>query len=361
MSYIIRLVLFSGVICKFIIEKQISITELCLVLILLGINVFKVKYKNSKLILLIEVIIITIACTYSRNFILLYGILMYDSGFFNLYYAGIPAAVFLIYFSSINNILENIIIASVCFMYGNITSRFTEKVDSFREIYDNERRYRYELEDAKERLLSANKEAVYIAEIKERNRIAREIHDTVGHSIAGILMQLQAAYKLMKKDEQKSEVLLKNSIEGLSGALNLMRDTVHNIKPNDAIGVDYIKKIIENFNFCQVDFSCSGDFNIIPANIVEVIGSNIKESLTNTSKYSKASKLELKININEKFVRTYIKDNGEGAPKLKEGFGLNGMRERIKNLNGSISINGEDGFLIIFIIPLSDEFSLIKD
>lgn len=361
MSYAIRLALFLGVVCKFIIQNQISVTELCIILILLGLNIFKVKYKNSKFILFIETIIITIACKYSRNFILLYGILMYDAGIFNLYYACIPITALFIYFSGINNIIENLIIAAVCFLYGNISSRFKEKIDSFRETYDNERRYRYELEDTKERLLSANKEAVYIAEIKERNRIAREIHDTVGHSIAGILMQLQAAFKLMKKDEQKSEELLKNSIEGLSGALNLMRDTVHNIKPNDAIGIDYIKKIVENFNFCHVDFSCSGDFNIIPANIVEIIGSNIKEALTNTARYSKASAVELKININEKFVRTYIKDNGLGAPELKEGFGLNGMRERIKNLNGSISINGEDGFLIIFIIPLSDEFTLIRN
>ena len=216
MNYTIRIILFIGVICSFVMQKQISFTELCFVLILAGINVFKEKYKNTKAILLLELIIVTVACTYSKNFILLYGILAYDIGVLKLYYAYIPITVLLIYFSSTNNIFENFIITAVCFMYGHLNCKLHEKVSSFREIYDNERRYRYELEDTKERLLNAAKETAYIAEIKERNRIAREIHDTVGHSIAGILMQLQVVDKLMKKDEQKSEELLKNSIESLS-------------------------------------------------------------------------------------------------------------------------------------------------
>ena len=361
MNYIIRIVLFIGVICKFIIQKETSFIELSFLLILLAINVFKERYKNTKAILLIELIIVTTACAYSKNFILLYGVLAYDIGFFKLYYGYIPITALIIYFSGISSGFENFIIAAVCFIYGHERCNFDEKTNSFREIYDNERRYRYELEDTKERLLNAAKEAAYIAEIKERNRIAREIHDTVGHGIAGILMQLQVVYKLMKKDEQKAEELLKNSIEALSETLNLMRDTVHNIRPSDALGIDYIKKIIDNFSFCEVDFKYTGDFNKMPPNIMEVISSNIKESLTNTSKYSKASKVEISIDINEQFVRTLVKDNGQGDVKLKEGFGLSGMRERIKNLNGSISINGENGFLIVFIIPLSNEFSLIKE
>lgn len=361
MNYTIRIILFIGIICSFIMQRQISFVELCFVLILTGMNIFKEKYKNTKAILLLELIIVTVACTYSKNFILLYGILAYDIGVFKLYYACIPITILLIYFSNTNNIFQNFIITAVCFMYGNINCKFHQKVSSFREIYDNERRYRYELEDTKERLLNAAKEAAYIAEIKERNRIAREIHDTVGHSIAGILMQLQVVDKLMKKEEQKSQELLKNSIESLSQALNLMRDTVHNIRPNDAMGSDYIKRIIDNFNFCDIDFKYKGDFNSLPPNIIEVISSNIKESLTNTSKYSKASKVEISIDINEKYVRTCIKDDGQGVPKLKEGFGLSGMRERIRNINGSISINGENGFLIVFIIPLSSEFALINN
>jgi signal transduction histidine kinase len=361
MNYVIRIIIFIGVIFSFIMQTQISFAELFFVLVLAGINIFKERYKNAKTILLLELIIVTVACTYSKNFILLYGILAYDIGVLKLYYAYLPIAVLLIYFSSTNNVSQNFIITAVCFMYGHLNCNFHERVSSFREIYDNERRYRYELEDTKERLLNAAKETAHIAEIKERNRIAREIHDTVGHSIAGILMQLQVVDKLMKKDEQKSEQLLKNSIESLSETLNLMRDTVHNIKPNDAMGSDYIKRIVDNFTFCPIDFKFNGDFDSLPPNIIEVISSNIKESLTNTTKYSKASKVDISIDINEKYVRTCIKDDGQGVPKLKEGFGLSGMRERIRNLNGSISINGENGFIIVFIIPLSSEFAVVNN
>lgn len=209
-----------------------------------------------------------------------------------------------------------------------------------------------ELEDAKKKLLNSAKESAYIAEIKERNRIAREIHDSVGHSIAGILFQLQAVQKLAGKDKEKSDNLLQDSIKRLSESLEVMRNAVHNIKPGNAVGLEYITVIINNFNYCPVNFKHSGDFNTLPGNVLETISSDIKEALTNAYKYSKAAAIEIKIDITDAAVRVYIKDNGEGCPNLKEGFGLLGIRERIKSLGGTVSISGENGFIIVYVIPL---------
>jgi signal transduction histidine kinase len=100
-----------------------------------------------------------------------------------------------------------------------------------------------------------------------------------------------------------------------------------------------------------VDFKHSGDFNSLPANVLETISSDIKEALTNAYKYSRATIINIIIDINEGIVRVYIKDNGEGCPSLKEGFGLLGIRERIKNLGGTVSFSGEKGFVIVYVIP----------
>lgn len=352
MEYLFRILIFTTIIGKYIIQDSISTVEVAVLLIIASVNIFKHKFKVTWIGLIIEGALAAFGCSYSMNFFLLYALIAYDAGSKNMKSLAIPAALLGMYFSGLNNAMEALALIAAAFMFGILNLRFNEKLCSFRETYDNERRYRYELEDTKQRLLNSAKETAYIAEIRERNRIAREIHDTVGHSLAGILIQLQAVKKLKHMDEEKSDKLLVDSIERLSETLNVMRNTVHNIKPGNTMGLEYIKSIINNFNFCPVAFKSSGDFNSLPANVLETISSDIKEALTNSYKYSKATAIEIAIDVDDKFVRAYIKDNGEGCANLKEGFGLLGIRERIKNLGGTVSFSGENGFVIVYVIPL---------
>lgn len=352
MEYLFRILIFTAIIGKFIIQGNITALEVTFLLVLATANIFKHKYKVTWIGLICEAALTTFGCSLSKNFSLVFVLTAYDAGSSSMQLLAVPAAVLGVYFSGLNNMMESLVLIGAAFLFGSLNLRFNEKLSSFRETYDNERRYRYELEDAKKKLLNSAKEAAYIAEIKERNRIAREIHDSVGHSIAGILFQLQAVQKLINKDKEKSEKLLQDSIERLSDALEVMRNTVHNIKPGNKVGLEYITGIINNFNYCSVDFKHTGDFNSLPANVLETISSDIKETLTNVYKYSKATKIDIKIDISEAAVRVFIKDNGEGCPNLKEGFGLLGIRERIKNLGGTVSFSGENGFIIVYVIPL---------
>ena len=221
--------------------------------------------------------------------------------------------------------------------------------------YDKQRSYNYELETAKMKLLNAAEDSARIAEIKERNRIAREIHDNIGHNIAGVLMVMQAALKLMGKDDEKSKELLQRSVDTLSDGLTLLKNTVYNIKPKEELGIDYIEKVIENFSFCKVKFESTGDLtNLSPARL-ELVATNIKEALTNASKHSKATLVKITLSCNESFLRLQIKDNGVGCEKIKDSLGLSGMKERVKNAGGSIAINGDDGFIVVCVIPLNEK------
>jgi signal transduction histidine kinase len=355
MEYLFRVLIFIVIIGKFIIQGNISAAQVAVLLVVASLNIFKHKFKVTWIGLLLEGLLTAFGCSLSKNFSLVYTLIAYDAGSSDMQLLAIPAAILMMYFSSLNNVMESLALLTAAFLFGSLNLRFNKKISSFKETYDNERRYRYELEDAKQRLLNSAKETAYIAEIRERNRIAREIHDSVGHSIAGILFQLQAAQKLTHKDKEKSDKLLQDSIERLSEALDVMRNTVHNIKPGNIMGLTYIESIIKNFNYCPVDFKHSGDFNSLPANVLETISSDIKEALTNAYKYSKAAAIDIKIDITEAAVRVYIKDNGEGCPNLKEGFGLLGIRERIKNLGGTVSFSGENGFVIVYVIPLGKD------
>jgi signal transduction histidine kinase len=236
-------------------------------------------------------------------------------------------------------------------MFGYVVGSFEENEISSRKALDDERKLRYELEQFKTKLLNSSKEAAYLAEVKERNRIAREIHDNIGHKLTGILIQLQAAVKIFDRDNGKTKAILATCISTLSDTVNLIRDTVHNIKPNEKLGVEYIKNIIKNFSFCTVNFKFTGDFGKLSANKLEIVGTNIKEALTNAAKYSKATEVNIAIDINEQYTRLYIKDNGTGSIKIKEGLGLSGMRERVQNVGGTLAVSGENGFMIVCIIP----------
>jgi len=83
-----------------------------------------------------------------------------------------------------------------------------ERKTTYQQAYDRERQTRYALEETKAKLLQAARKTAHLAEIRERNRIAREIHDSVGHKLAGILLLLQATAKVQGKDPEKAQGLL---------------------------------------------------------------------------------------------------------------------------------------------------------
>lgn len=351
MNYLFKGIFILYTIIQLALTGSASYMDIVFMLIISASVIFKEKYYNSIIVTAFEFIVITFACSNNRSFILLYGIIAEDI-FYHKAYPGMLALVAAgFYFLGIKEVPQFLLIIGICSISGYLVRSFKDREKTFIQSYDNERHYRYELEQAKAKLLNSSKETVHVAEIKERNRIAREIHDNVGHSIAGILLQLQASQKLFDRDRDRSRELLDKSIGELSNSLTLLRETVHNIRPNESLGIEYIKKIIENYNFCPVEFKHTGDFNALSAAQLEMLQTNIKESLTNASKYSKATKVDISIDVNDKFIRLYIKDNGIGCTSIKEGLGISGMKERIRNVGGSISISSDKGFMIVCIIP----------
>lgn len=351
MKYIFKSMFLLYIIAQLAVNSSISFLEISSILIITAANIFKEKYYNSIIITVIEFVMITVIGKFSPSFIYLYGLVAYDIFFQKLYIGAIPILIGGFYYLKSGNILIFLLLMGTSGMFGYLRGVVDDKEKTFLQSYDKERRYRYELEQAKAKLLNSSMEVAHVAEISERNRIAREIHDNVGHSIAGILMQLQASHKLSGKDDKKSNELLKKSIDELSNSLTILRDTVHNIKPKESMGIEYIKNVIDNFSFCTVNFKYSGDFNNLSANLLQIIYTNIKEALTNISKHSNATIVDITTDVNERFIRLYIKDNGLGCSKIKEGLGISGMKERVKNIGGSISISSENGLLIVCVIP----------
>ncbi|CAH1201919.1 hypothetical protein PAECIP111893_01770 [Paenibacillus plantiphilus] len=351
-----RYVLASAVLLYSIItlslEGQVAYEVLLLFLVTAGVIVFKERYADSLVMGTVLFLLICADVYTDARLAVLLCMPVFDYTFKRAYWGLLLVAVAGVYLLHSNE--EALMLTLLLGISGLLAFALRGregKESEYRRTLDDERRLRYELEQTKDKLLRSSLDIANIAEIKERNRIAREIHDTIGHRMAGVLVHLQASFKLRGKDEDKSLDMLAKSIASLSGTIDIIRDTVHNIKPKETLGVEYIHNVIDNFKFCPVELKLTGDFNSLPAHHLEIITTNVKEALTNAYRYSAATEIAIAIDANEQFTRVYIKDNGIGCHRIKEGLGLSGMKERIRNVGGSISISGMDGFLIVSLLP----------
>lgn len=344
---------------KMAFSTSIRYEEVCVLLIITASIIVREKYLQTVYMTYVEAVIITAGTFVNPYFAVFYGITCYDLVSGNRY--GEVLFLFAAAYTrlSINPFIDVMFIMGICTLLSHLSQQYRKKSEQLKRSFDQERRYNYELEITKNKLVNAALETAHLTEIKERNRIAQEIHDNVGHGIAGVLMLLQAAFKLRNKDSGKSEELFEKSIDSLSQSLELLKNTVYNIKPKEEYGIAHVRSVIENYSFCEVGFTLKGDSEGIAPFFFELITTNVKEALTNASKYSKATKMEIELICNEKFIRLQIRDNGVGCKSIKDSLGLSGMKDRVTMAGGSISINGDNGFMIVCVLPLNREAGVI--
>lgn len=355
MRYWLKLSFLAAAMIDMVLQGKGLFPQYVILLLIVASNIYREKYNNRLLLLGMEFALITWAAATQPYCIFLYGAVLHDAVYRRAYWGVLPVLAAACYFTPVSSASHYLLIYSLSILAGYHRRMLEEKDMLYRTMYDNERRYRYELESAKARLLSSSREMVHIAEVKERNRIAREIHDHAGHSISGILMQLQACAKLFERDGARAKELLEDSVQRLADALTLLRETVHNIKPRENMGLEYIQNIIASFSFCEVLFSHKGDFTQLSPVHLEILSTNIKEALTNIARHSGATQAVIQLEVNEKFIRLYIKDNGKGCTRVSEGMGLQGMKERVLHAGGSMTMSGENGFMIVCLLPAENE------
>lgn len=290
-----------------------------------------------------------------RSLILLVGITLLDLAYFRKYTIAAVTLIAMVALSISMGAYPSIFPMISALFIGYIIGQKDLNETNHIHLLDGERNLCYNLERTQIELVQSKKEIEQLTEIRERNRIAHEIHDNIGHSIAGVIFQLEAALRVLYKDLPKSEEILKLCSKKLAEALELTRNTVYNIRVVKKTGVSYLEDLINNFKFCKITFDYSGDFSKVTAYQMKIIEANLREALTNAAKYSKAENIQLKLDIGSKNLRLFYKDDGVGCDNIKENLGLSGMRERVKEAGGILSIDGKEGFLIVCNLPIRGE------
>ncbi|MEC2351681.1 sensor histidine kinase [Bacillus toyonensis] len=200
------------------------------------------------------------------------------------------------------------------------------------------------------------KQSEYTFKLEERNRLSQEIHDKIGHSMTGALIQMEAAKRLMEIDKEKSAELLQNAIHISKDGIESIRITLKNMKPpTEQIGIHRMKLFIEEFagkHDVNIPFVYKGNLDMISPIQWKIIGENVTEALTNAMKYADATVISIDIHVLNKMVKVQVKDNGKGAALVKNGLGIMGMEERTASVNGKIIVDGTSGFSVTMLLPI---------
>ena len=190
------------------------------------------------------------------------------------------------------------------------------------------------------------------AVLEERNRLARDIHDTLAQGFTGVIVQLEAVEDAIACCRRKeANAHLQRAAELARRSLNEARRSVHALRPEALQGGNFweaLKGLIKNTTAgiaLHTTFNLHGKMRHLPLVWQENLLHIGQEALTNALKYAHPRNFETRLTFNKKEVRLELRDDGDGF-KIKErhdGFGLTGMRERADQMGGKLNITSARG------------------
>lgn len=205
-----------------------------------------------------------------------------------------------------------------------------------------------------EKLEDANKRISELSKLEERQRIARDLHDTLGQKLSLIGLKSDLARKLINKNPEQAKNELKDVQQTARTALNEVRKMVSSmrgIRLEDEIVL--VKQILEaaEIKFGGVDEFTLTNVSPLKENILSMC---LKEAVTNVVKHSGANECFIAIEQTWKEIIITIHDNGtfkSSGETSTEGHGLLGMKERLEFVNGSLEISTDKGTTLVITVP----------
>lgn len=199
-----------------------------------------------------------------------------------------------------------------------------------------------------------------IAEDKERKRLAREIHDTLGHALTGIAAGVDACIAMIDINPQATKKQLKVISKVVRQGIVDVRNSLNKLRPG-ALEQHGFKGAIENMieEFTSVsDLTISLDYRLDKVDFEntkeDILFRVIQESVTNAVRHGDATHIDISLYIEDNNLYLKIQDNGQGCEEIHYGFGLKQMKERLGMINGKVAYDGHHGFLTIVTIPLQE-------
>ncbi|MYL34477.1 sensor histidine kinase [Pontibacillus yanchengensis] len=215
-------------------------------------------------------------------------------------------------------------------------------------------RYRNKQHKLEGQLQDANERISQLMVLEERERIARDLHDTLGHKLSLIGLKSDLAGKLVSVKPDTAINEIHDIRQTARTALKEVREMVSNMR--GAKLEDEITRVQQIIEAAEMEFQFEGNTTLsnTPLLVENVLSMCLKEAATNIVKHSGASKCNVLIEQSETEVHIQIKDDGIGIPdetQSYQGHGLQGMRERLEFVNGNLEIISENGTTLNIRVP----------
>lgn len=240
-----------------------------------------------------------------------------------------------------------------------IQERYNKLLSESHKIRDATTENNIILHDRNKALLEKQDYEIYNATLKERNRIAREIHDNVGHLLSRSIL-LTGVLETVNKDNNCTE-LLDNLHNSLDTAMESIRASVHNLHDDSISLKDSVDTIINNFKFCKTNviYDMGTD---VPREVKFAFIAILKEGLNNICKHSNATDVHVLLREHPAMYQLIIKDNGTNVNNINiskymhtisanSGMGIANIYSRVNMLGGSLQIHTDNGFCIFITAP----------
>lgn len=238
---------------------------------------------------------------------------------------------------------------AIAFLLQQKTARYYRLDGQYRKTQDDSKELTLLLKEKNQALLKNQDHEIYTATLKERNRIAREIHDHVGHMLSCSIL-ITGAMKTVNTNSAFSQSL--DQLEAtLNTAMDNIRQSVHDLHDESVNLKDTLERLAASHTVCPVSLEYDMGYDV-PANVKYCLIAIVKEALHNITRHSDADNAWIVLREHPALYQLSIRDNG--TPKKQPpqpGMGLNNMQERTHFLGGTMQIYIDRGFQIFITLP----------
>jgi signal transduction histidine kinase len=181
----------------------------------------------------------------------------------------------------------------------------------------------------------------------ERNRVARDIHDGLGHHLTAVSVLLEKASAFRDRDPEVADRAVADARESARRALEDVRTSVRALREPFRLG----ESLAGLTRGLGVSVDCTGDESRYAPGTLLALYRAAQEGITNAMRHAQGSDVRVTLHCGPREARLVVADDGPGFPPEREGFGLNGLRERIAQAGGSVEVVGDSGTRLTVVVP----------
>lgn len=287
--------------------------------------------------------------------VILYNMLEFYSALYAVFGAGLTAYVCVVYADVYG--IQTVFFTLAGVAAAVLLQRRTEAMEKLEQEYkksrDDSKELTLMLEKKNQNLLEKQDTEIYMATLKERNRIAREIHDNVGHMLSRAILMVGALKTVNQKEQLK--IPMEQLEQTLNEAMTSVRKSVHDLHDESVNLKEVLESLAEEFTFCTVRMDYDMGYDI-PKEIKYSFIAIVKEALNNVMRHSNATEVHVLVREHPWLYQLIIEDNGtkgtnEADIGENDGIGIQNMKERVRMLQGTMQVQKQNGFRIFITIP----------